>query len=48
MLVKETPTNIIINEAVNITKIYSNLDDDKAKAFNNRLLDNISKYIKGE
>lgn len=36
---------IIINEAIELTKIYTNLDDDKAKAFNNKLLDNIAKYL---
>lgn len=41
MLFSETPSEIIINEAVNLTKKYSNLDDDAAKRFNNRLLDNI-------
>ena len=41
MLFSDTPIEIIINEAVNLTKKYSNLDDDAAKRFNNRLLDNI-------
>lgn len=44
-LIKGTPAPVVINEAINLTKIYSNLDDDKAKAFNNKLLDNISKYL---
>ncbi|MFW5795276.1 MAG: transcription antitermination protein NusB [Bacillota bacterium] len=35
------PKEIVINEAVELTKKYSNLDDDKAKKFNNRLLQNI-------
>lgn len=38
---------IIINEAVELTKIYSNLDDEKQHKFTNRLLDNIAKTIKG-
>jgi N utilization substance protein B len=38
---------IIINEAVEITKIYSNLDDQKQHKFTNRVLDNIAKTIKG-
>lgn len=38
---------IIINEAVEITKIYSNLDDAKQHKFTNRVLDNIAKTIKG-
>lgn len=37
----DQPYEIIINEAVNLTKTFTNLDDDQAKAFNNRLLDNI-------
>jgi N utilization substance protein B len=35
------PPEIAINEALELTKIYSNLDDDNAKSFNNRLLQNI-------
>ncbi len=38
---------IIINEAVELTKLYSNLDDEKQHKFTNRLLDNIAKTIKG-
>jgi len=45
LLDKKLASAIIINEAVELTKIYTNLDDDKAKAFNNKLLDNIAKYI---
>ena len=41
----ELAKEVIINEAIELTKVYTNLDDDKAKAFNNKLLDNISKYI---
>ena len=37
----ETPPEIAINEALELTKKYSNLDDDNAKSFNNRLLQNI-------
>ncbi|HEY8364368.1 MAG TPA: transcription antitermination factor NusB [Haloplasmataceae bacterium] len=36
-----TPFPIIINEAIEITKKYSDLGDHKACAFNNRLLDKI-------
>lgn len=36
---------IIINEALEITKLYSDTGDHKAVSFNNRLLDNISKKI---
>ncbi len=46
LMFTELPYEIVINEAINLTKIYSNLDDDAAKRFNNRLLDNIRKVIK--
>lgn len=36
---------IAINEAIELTKELTNLDDDKQKAFNNSLLDKISKRI---
>lgn len=39
------PPQIVIDEAVELTKEFSNLDDDKARAFNNRLLDNIRKAL---
>jgi len=38
---------IIIDEAVELTKIYANLDDEKQHKFTNRVLDNIAKSIKG-
>lgn len=41
----KTPYQVAINEALEITKIYSNLDDDLAKKFNNRLLENIRIYL---
>ncbi len=41
MMYTEMPYEIAINEAINLTKKYTNLDDDAAKGFNNRLLDNI-------
>jgi len=37
----ETPYAIIIDEAILLTKKFTNLDDDKAKDFNNSLLDKI-------
>lgn len=40
-----TPYKVAINEALEITKTYSNLDDDLAKKFNNRLLENIKNYL---
>jgi len=45
MLKTDTPRQIIIDEAIEITKIYSNLDDEKQHKFTNKLLDNISKSI---
>ena len=39
------PANIAINEALEITKKYSNLDDDLAKKFNNLLLESIKGYL---
>jgi N utilization substance protein B len=44
----DLPYEIAIDEAVELTKKYSNLDDDQAKSFNNRLLDNIRKKIIGD
>lgn len=41
----KTPKNIIINEALEITKEYSDQGDHKATSFNNRLLDNICKNL---
>ncbi|MCF7931919.1 MAG: transcription antitermination factor NusB [Acholeplasmataceae bacterium] len=42
----ETPPQIIINEAIELTKIYASLDDMKQHKFNNRLLDNIARHLK--
>lgn len=36
-----TPIPIAINEAIEITKIYTDLDDERQHKFTNRLLDNI-------
>ena len=45
MLDGKTPKKIIINEALEITKEYSDQGDHKATSFNNRLLENISKKL---
>ena len=45
MLMNKIDKKIIINEALEITKLYSDTGDHKAVSFNNRLLDNISKKI---
>ncbi|MDD2575672.1 MAG: transcription antitermination factor NusB [Acholeplasmataceae bacterium] len=44
MLYTDTPKQIIIDEAIEITKEYSDIDD-KQRRFNNKLLDNIKKQI---
>ena len=41
----DTPHKIIINEAIEITKKYSDLDDGKQHKFTNSVLDSISKGI---
>lgn len=41
----KTPFEVAINEALELTKKYTNLDDNKAKSFNNRLLDTIKDYL---
>lgn len=38
---------IIIDEAIELTKKFSDLDDEKQHKFNNKLLDNINKSIRG-
>lgn len=38
---------IIINEAVEITKEFSDLDDEKQHRFTNKVLDNIAKTLRG-
>ena len=45
MMFSETPKRIIINEALELTKKYTNLDDDQEKKFNNRVLQNIIEYL---
>lgn len=41
----KTPFEVAINEALELTKKFTNLDDNKAKSFNNRLLDTIKDYL---
>ena len=45
MVYTDLPMSIAINEAINLTKRFSNLEDDQAKRFNNKLLDNIRKSL---
>jgi len=37
----DLPKEIVMNEALELTKKFTNLDDDQARKFNNRLLQNI-------
>ncbi|MBN2504103.1 MAG: transcription antitermination protein NusB [Bacilli bacterium] len=41
----DLPFEIAIDEALELTKIYSNLDDNLAKNFNNKLLDTIKDHL---
>jgi N utilization substance protein B len=45
LMYTDTPKPIVINEAIKLTKAYSNLEDEKQSAFTNRLLENISKRL---
>lgn len=46
MLKGEVPANIIINEAIELTKEFSDLDDEKQHKFSNKVLDIIYQTIK--
>lgn len=48
MLYTTTPKNIIINEILNLTHEYSELDEGLESKFNNKLLDQIRKSIDGK
>jgi len=41
-----TPYEIVINEALNLTRKYSDEGDDKTVGFTNKVLDNIKIYLK--
>ena len=41
-----TPHEIVINEALNLTRKYSDEGDSKMVGFTNKVLDNIKKYLK--
>ena len=45
MIYKGTPNSIAINEALEITKEYSNIEDSEQVKFNNSVLDKINKDI---
>lgn len=42
---QETPHKIIIDEAVELTKEFSDTGDGKARSFNNKVLDQMSKRL---
>ena len=48
MIQGKQPRQVIINEALEITKLYTDIGDHKAVSFNNRLLDNNNKKLKVE
>ena len=39
------PTKIVINEAIELTKNFTDIGDKKSPNFNNKLLDKISKFL---
>ena len=43
ILYTDTPKNIVINEIINISKEYSELEDYKTSKFNNAVLDKLNK-----
>lgn len=45
MKFEDLPKEIAINEALILTKTYSNLDDNKQVKFNNKVLDTIAKVV---
>lgn len=45
LLETNTPANIVIDEAIEITKEYSNLEDESQSKFTNRLLDDIKEKL---
>ena len=45
MKCESLPKEIAINEALELTKKYSNLDDNKQVKFNNKVLDTISRML---
>lgn len=45
LLFTDTPKEIVINEIIEISKEYSELDDYKTSKFNNAVLDSIAKRI---
>lgn len=48
MKFQELPAEVVINEAVELSKDYSELEDLKAHAFNNKVLDKIKTLLESE
>jgi N utilization substance protein B len=46
MYYTNTPVEIVINEALNLTRKYTDEGDDKTVSFTNKVLDNVYKSIK--
>ena len=46
LYLSNTPPEIIINEALNITRKYSDEGNNKMVGFTNKVLDNVAKYLK--
>ena len=47
MMFTQTPKQIVINEAIDITGEYVDTEDFPAKKFNNKVLDNIKETLNG-
>lgn len=45
-MLEDKPVEVVINEALELTKLYSDAGDHKAVRFNNRLLDDIYQSLK--
>lgn len=46
LIFTRTPPEIIINEALNLTRKFSDEGNNKMVGFTNKVLDNITKYLK--
>jgi N utilization substance protein B len=47
LLDTSTPAEIIIDEALRLTHIYTDLGDHKAVSFNNKVLDKLYRHVRG-
>ena len=48
MLSGLAPANVVINEAIELTKDFTDMGDKKSPSFNNKLLDKIGKSLSNE